>query len=132
LIMFGLVVCVADTGASAQAASGRYPASAASTTEASTHQVQRSGYTGLEFSVKVVMAPDHKFEPGYSQVSRIDSGSPGEKAGLAVGDVIVAVNGVDGKMPSALFFVAGQRYVVRVRRGGEEREQILVPAPHKK
>jgi S1-C subfamily serine protease len=73
------------------------------------------------------MTPDQKYHAGYSQISGIHPGSPGERAGFKIADVILAVNGVDARTPKALFFAPQQRYVVRIRRGTEERERILVP-----
>ena len=88
----------------------------------------RVGYTGLTFNTRVALSPDGKYQAGYSTIGRIEPGSPADSAGFKVGDVILAVNGVDARAPSALFFAPHQRYIVRVRRGSEEREQILIPA----
>lgn len=104
------------------------PSTALPGADTSPPRPQRSGYTGLEFTVRITMTPDQKYHAGYSQISGIHPGSPGERAGFKIGDVILAVNGVDARTPKALFFAPQQRYVVRIRRGTEEREQILIPA----
>lgn len=62
-------------------------------------------------------------------VTRVQPDSPPARAGIAVGDAIVAVNGHDGREPG-LFRqrAAGTRYVVKVRRGTEEKEITFVMA----
>lgn len=66
----------------------------------------------------------------FPMVSRVDPGSPAATAGLRVGDAIVALNGVDSRNgPLFTRIEPGVRYVVRVRRGDEERELALTVAP---
>lgn len=63
----------------------------------------------------------------YPTVVRLASGGSGERAGLMVGDTIRAVNGRDARqIPVFPNRVPGARYVVRIRRGGEDREVTLV------
>lgn len=56
--------------------------------------------------------------------------SPAARAGLQAGDVIVSVNGRDGRNPP-LFndFQPGSKVVLRIRRGDDEREIALVWSP---
>jgi serine protease Do len=62
-------------------------------------------------------------------VSAVEPGSPAAQAGLRVGDAILELNGVDTR-GTPLFAVQepGTRYVLRIRRGDEEREVTLVVA----
>ena len=63
----------------------------------------------------------------YPVVVGLSPGGPGEKAGMMVGDTIRAVNGRDGRLlPLWPNRAPGVRYVVRVRRAGEDREVTLV------
>lgn len=61
------------------------------------------------------------FQPG--PVVAIQAGSPGEKAGVQVGDVITAVNGetvTDGlKLPSMIARLAGQEITLSLSRSGD-------------
>jgi S1-C subfamily serine protease len=67
---------------------------------------------------------------GFPTVSRVEPGSPAATAGLRVGDAIVSLNGVDSRNgPLFTRIEPGVRYVVRVRRGDEERELALTVAP---
>lgn len=90
---------------------------------------QQRGYTGLYFRSSVTMTPDHQMHRDYSSVAHIDSGSPAEKAGLAAGDMILEVNGTDTRTPvrGIFAFVPGRKYILRIRRGQEEREIVLIP-----
>jgi C-terminal processing protease CtpA/Prc len=76
------------------------------------------------------MGPDHQASSGYPIVYTIQPGSPAEKAGLAAEDVILDVDGKDLiRQPRALILETGVKYSLRIRRGNEEREIILVPVP---
>lgn len=66
----------------------------------------------------------------HPRVVRVQPGSSAARAGLAEGDILLEVNGRDGREP-ALFpnREPGTRYTVRVRRGTQEREVTLVVGP---
>lgn len=66
---------------------------------------------------------------GFPTVSRVEQGSPAATAGLRVGDAIVSLNGRDSRDGPLFTRVdPGTRYVIRVRRGDEEREVTLTVA----
>jgi len=92
------------------------------------------GWTGLGWRLDpnlVVRAGQPRARAaGFPTVSRVDAGSPAAAAGLRVGDAIVAVNDRDSREgPLFARIEPGVRYVMRVRRGGEERELALTVAP---
>ncbi len=68
-------------------------------------------------------------------ITRVESGSPGSQAGLAVGDVIVAIEGKAVKPTPAMvatelmFGKKGEELHLRIRRGGSEKEVGLVRSP---
>lgn len=67
---------------------------------------------------------------GFPTVSRVETGSPAAAAGLRVGDAILSLNGADSRDGPLFSRVEpGTRYVVRIRRGDEERELTLTVAP---
>lgn len=66
---------------------------------------------------------------GFPTVSRVEEGSPAATAGLRVGDAIVSLNGRDSRDgPLFTRIDPGTRYVIRIRRGDEEREVTLTVA----
>jgi S1-C subfamily serine protease len=76
------------------------------------------------------MTPGRGNAYGYPYVRTVSKGSNAERAGLAVGDTILTIDGRDARQ-GRLFPEArpGARYVVRVRRNGEERELTYTFAP---
>lgn len=64
-------------------------------------------------------------------ITSVAQGSPAAAAGLRVGDEILAIDGCDLREACVNWrqLVPGQRYRLRVRSGGREREATLVPAP---
>lgn len=107
------------------------PAIAQSSTQPGQSQVRTytapgSREPGWNFALQTNFGP--KGEPGYPFVSGVEAGSPAERAGLLVGDTLIAVDGRDPRLPQPLFpvTVAGTRYVLRIRRGEEERELVYV------
>lgn len=63
----------------------------------------------------------------YPVVTRLMAGGPGERAGLMVGDTLRSVNGRDARQPPVFPNRApGARYVLRIRRRGEDREIVMV------
>lgn len=71
------------------------------------------------------------FSPGrlkeFPTVRALTSGGSGERAGLMVGDTIRTVNGRDARqLPVFPNRAPGARYVLRIRRGGEDREVTMV------
>lgn len=85
-------------------------------------------YTGLTFRVMVTIAPNNQFQPGYPAVRHVDAGSPGDKAGLKIGDQIITINGVDQRTNQTALAL-GTTYTLLIRRGKDEREVLLTPAP---
>jgi S1-C subfamily serine protease len=91
------------------------------------------GTTGFDYAYRetIIMrsgtTPRPQTQP---RVEKIDPQGPAARAGMAVGDVILSVNGRDAREPR-LFpdKRPGTRYLVRVRRGTVERELTLVVAP---
>jgi S1-C subfamily serine protease len=111
-------------GARAQTAPGA--------TRTMVHQLP-AGHAPLGFGWAVTPRPRPDGSLGYSYpvIREVTEGSAAARAGLAVGDTLLTVNGRDARLPP--FFpnrTAGVRYVLRVRRGDEERELTYVyPAP---
>lgn len=73
------------------------------------------------------MTADKQFHPDYPTVMRVAPGSPADTAGLLAGDVILEVNGVDARTQGALIPRVGVKQVIRIRRGTDEREVVVVP-----
>lgn len=62
----------------------------------------------------------------YPTVSRVDSGSVSAVAGLKVGDVLLSVNGKDGREAQLFRREHGEtRWIIRIRREGEEKELTM-------
>ncbi|HEV7587150.1 MAG TPA: PDZ domain-containing protein [Longimicrobium sp.] len=66
----------------------------------------------------------------YPSVSRVDSGSVSAAAGLKVGDVLLSVNGRDGREARLFRREHGEtRWIIRIRRDGEEKELAMEVPP---
>ncbi|MET0400288.1 MAG: M56 family metallopeptidase [Longimicrobiaceae bacterium] len=65
----------------------------------------------------------------YPVVSMLRMGGGAWKAGVREGDRVIAVDGRDGRMESSMFRLLfrepGDRYTVRIRRGGMERDFVV-------
>jgi len=69
--------------------------------------------------------------PDYPVIESIDPGSPAEKAGLQVGDVLISINAQDFKLdpiPMNDLLVPGKRIVFRYRRDRVERMTRMIVA----
>jgi S1-C subfamily serine protease len=70
---------------------------------------------------------------GYPIVTGVEAGSPAERAGVQVKDVLLSFNSHDMKNPLALrnLMQPGTNFVVRLRRGGEPKEVrgVIEPRP---
>ena len=86
---------------------------------------------GFGWAVTPRRLPDGSLGFDYPVIRQVTEGSAAARAGLAVGDTLLAVNGRDARLPPIFpDRTAGVRYVLRVRRGGEERELTYIyPAP---
>jgi C-terminal processing protease CtpA/Prc len=67
----------------------------------------------------------------YPVVRAIVSGSPAERAGLSVNDVLVSINGIDlrGKDLPGFVTEPGRRLAVETRRGARIQQRVLTVAP---
>ncbi len=95
------------------------------------HQAGRAvAYIGVQ---GVVVAIGHPGIPAGLLLTEVAEGAPGDRAGLIVGDIIVAIGDtvvVDQEsVPAAILRLApGQPIPVRVLRGGAMRAFVIVPA----
>lgn len=64
-------------------------------------------------------------------ISKVDAGSPAQRGGFAVGDVVLSIDGHDPMEPGPYWpgRVPGRKYVVRVQRADQQLELELVAAP---
>ena len=91
-------------------------------------QSNQPGYTGFNVSFTATRRGDGAMDVSYPTISDVIPETPAAGAGLASGDVILQVNGIDARNSGALFPRAGVQYAMRIRRGNEESEIVLVPA----
>jgi C-terminal processing protease CtpA/Prc len=130
-----LVVCIVLTvSAGCTSASNPNDAPVAPTPQGhavprSSSEIRPRGYTGIDLQRSASVGLAREIIPDYSVIIAVAEGSPAEKAGLAVGDVILEVNGRDARGPGSKFFEPGVTYVLRIRRGKAEREVTLVAVP---
>jgi S1-C subfamily serine protease len=70
-------------------------------------------------------------DDGRPVVVGVDEGTPAEQAGMAVGDIILSIDGHDTRDRGTGFRGAtpGRRFVLRVQRDTTEREIVLVAGP---
>jgi S1-C subfamily serine protease len=88
--------------------------------------------TGMLYSPGVIeMQPDGRPRSvDYPIVTRVDSGSVSARAGLRIGDVLLSVNGKDGREARLFRREHGEaRWVMRIRRGTEEMELAMEVPP---
>lgn len=103
-------------------------------TDTARHATPQRGYTGYSADNTVtatLQGTPRMLQSSPLIVTAIAPGSPAAKAGLELGDVILAVDGIDVETVDAgaaiwPFFV-GLKYVMRIRRGDEDREIVIVP-----
>jgi S1-C subfamily serine protease len=100
-------------------------ASAQESTVATGRQVKGDIGFGLEFQISQTSGGMQR--TGYPRVSSVRPGSSAQRVGLAVGDLLLSVDGRDTQRTSRWFAdaVPGRRYTLRVRRGGTEREIVV-------
>jgi C-terminal processing protease CtpA/Prc len=103
--------------------------------ETSTPGAKPTAYTGALISLTLMgLSADTTVPPlmSYPEVRLVIKHSPADSAGIAVGDVIVEINGQDPRHQRPIPIVVptlGEKYVLRVRRGEAEREVTLVAVP---
>lgn len=92
--------------------------------------MQPTASVGWYLSVRSgpVRTMDEVLRGEFRQVSRLKAGSGAWRAGLRDGDQVITVDGRDGRLDGSLFRLyfrePGTRYVVRIRRGGVERDVV--------
>lgn len=95
------------------------------TTRTTTYPSPPGSGPGRGFTTRMRPGPGNAYT--YSFVDSVASGSAAERAGLMVGDTIIAVDGRDVRAaPLFPVKVAGTRYVILVRRGTEELELTYI------
>jgi S1-C subfamily serine protease len=104
-------------------------ASAQETTAATGRQPKADVGFGLEFQISQTASGMQR--TGYPRVSSVRPGSSAARVGLAVGDLLVAVDGRDTQRTGRWFAdaVPGRRYTLRVQRGGAERDLVVEAGP---
>ncbi len=82
------------------------------------------GYTGIRIGGEIQIGPDGAAGDTYPMVMDVPPGSPAEAAGIRAGDTILEVDGVDAAKNGVPLGnpEAGRTYVMRIRRGADERE----------
>jgi|1186.fasta_scaffold43615_2 S1-C subfamily serine protease len=104
----------------------------ASVTRGSRDRATMPTPTGMLYSPGVIeLQPDSPPRSvDYPVVSRVDSGSVSARAGLRIGDVLLSVNGKDGREARLFRLENGaERWVMRIRRGTEEMELTMEVPP---
>jgi S1-C subfamily serine protease len=86
---------------------------------------------GFGVEVQMSLGPNGLSPTGHPRVNSVRPGSSAERAGLAVGDVLVAVDGRDTQQAGVGFAdaVPGRRYTLRVRRGNAELDIVVEAGP---
>jgi|GEM_PF-6772220 C-terminal processing protease CtpA/Prc len=104
-------------------------ASAQQQTVATGHKAKADVGFGVE--IQLARGSGGMRRTGYPRVSSVTPGSSAARAGLAVGDVLVAVDGRDTQQAGAWFAeaVPGRRYTLRVRRGQAEQDLVIEAGP---
>jgi S1-C subfamily serine protease len=88
--------------------------------------------TGMLYGgVELELWPDGSYHVvNHPVVTRVDSGSVSAQAGFRLGDVLLAVNGRDTREARPFRLQPGEeRWVVRIRRGEEEKELVMEVPP---
>ncbi|MBB4638907.1 M56 family metallopeptidase [Longimicrobium terrae] len=85
----------------------------------------------LKGPIDISAGPPYPSYPNLATVAYVTAGSAAEEAGVLQGDTIVSVNGAEARRPEVFgrMDVTGERFVMRLRRGGVEREVTVVVRP---
>lgn len=85
-------------------------------------------YTGIELSVSAQREANGSVRLSHPTVRNVIPGSPADSAGVAVGDVIVEINGRDTRTERSSLRPAAPN-TFRLRRGDEEFEVVITTMP---
>jgi S1-C subfamily serine protease len=105
----------------------RVPTAEPAPGSAVTSGARARGYTGFDLTRSASLGNAGTVTPKFPVIATVERGSPAATAGLLVGDTIIEVNGKDSRQPGANFYQVGVTYVLRIQRGGSEREITIVP-----
>jgi membrane-associated protease RseP (regulator of RpoE activity) len=94
-----------------------------------TVQVAKRGYLGVTFDGPSIGYPEDRPEVirflQYPKIASVDPASPAERAGLAIGDTLMAMNGTDvveNSIALSKMLVPNEKMTVKVRRDGDAKE----------
>jgi len=130
LLLPAVLLLSATVGCTTARAQQQGASPAASTPSAQPAQVRPArSYTGLRIGGSASTTPGGTLAVAHPVVRLVQPDSPGQRAGVLEGDVIIDVNGRDSREQGALWMAPGVSYTLRLRRGDQELEAVVVPLP---
>ena len=128
-LAFTIVVGLTAVGSASAGGAAKCTAPAQECLDVMVSKLKNSGWVGIEYEPYGDASPDYT-------VTKVVPGSPAERAGLQVGDVLIALNGVRlGKANEAALtkvrkeWIPGQSVTYTIRREGTDRDLTLTLAP---
>ncbi len=132
VMISGLAVLLLPVSCTNRSDNANPPAVAPTAVDARRGEADQRGYTGILIRGSASFGPGGTIIPNFPVVRDVIDGSPAEKAGLAAGDVILEINGIDARSDNAPPLITrdvNSIIVLRIKRGQVEREVTVVAEP---